>query len=91
MAHNVKADTLQLGDWVNIASPAREGFDTCVVINMSRDDVTLFRPFVHTDDVAYSGRGPGGMSLTPYLGSETFEVRRDSSMVFELLRRGVVR
>lgn len=69
---NVEAEThqLRLGDVVK-TSKLDEAFTTATVINVTEDEVTLFRPYVHTSDYSHTS------GVTPYIGFEQYKLSRN--------------
>lgn len=69
---NVVCEThqLRLGDVVK-TSKLDEAFTTATVINVTEDEVTLFRPYVHTGDYSHTG------GVTPYIGFEQYKLSRN--------------
>lgn len=69
---NVEAEVhqLRLGDVVK-TSKLDEAFTSATVINVTEDEVTLFRPYVHTGDYSHTG------GVTPYIGFEQYKLSRN--------------
>lgn len=70
---NVEAEThqLRLGDVIK-TSKLDEAFTSATVIDVTEDEVTLFRPYVHTGDYSHTG------GVTPYVGFEQYKLSRNS-------------
>lgn len=80
----IKHRELHLGDTVSLADhPA--AYMTADVIKIEGEEITLYRPYVHTSDFEYSG------GLTPYIGIEQFKIYRYSDKTVTLLRRKAVK
>lgn len=75
---SVKGTELALGDIV-LCSAHGDTYNCATVKQLSEHEVTLFRPYVQTDDFAYSG------GIICYIGIEEFKASR--SGMFTLLRR----
>jgi hypothetical protein len=82
MSAKVKASELALADVVKVFDDA---YGYATVTQVTEDEVTLFRPYVHTSDFSYTG------GVIPYVGVETTKVWRKGSTEFELLKKGAVK
>lgn len=71
--------TLSLGDIVQLFD---DGYGTATVVQITDDEVHLFRPYVHTADFSYTG------GVIPYIGTETVKLWRKDSRDIKLLRKG---
>lgn len=61
---------LRLGDVIR-STNREEPFTSETVINVTEDEVTLFRPYVHTGDFSHTG------GVTPYVGFEQYKLSRN--------------
>lgn len=79
---NVVCEThqLRLGDVVN-SSKLDEAFTSATVINVTEDEVVLFRPYVHTGDFSHTG------GVTPYVGFEQYKLSRNHGQPVYLYSR----
>lgn len=73
------AGALKLGDVCELLPNNDQPFNTDVVVKVTRDkktglkdSITIVRPYIHTDDVAYAYEN--NVQLTPYTGLETVNV-----------------
>jgi hypothetical protein len=71
----IKTDELVLGDAVRLLS-SPYGWGT--VVNVTDEEVHIFRPYVHIDDVEYTG------GVLHYIGTSTVKVWRQDSREFEV-------
>lgn len=78
MSQQVKGIELALGDIV-LCSAHGETYNCATVKQLSEHEVTLFRPYVHTEDFSYTG------GILCFIGIEEFKASRSGT--FTLLRR----
>lgn len=81
----IKPADMQLGDIVSINGRAQWEYSTCTVKQIKDGYVTLFRPYVHTNDFSYSG------GVICYIAIEEYKVSVDSKYEYVLLRRGNIK
>ena len=74
----MKAKDLQYGDIVRTFDGA---YSAATVIKIDANQVTLFRPYVHTSRMITTG------GLIPYLGHEKYSLDINSTFEVELLER----
>jgi len=70
---------LAMGDQVKLHDCA---YGCSTVVNITDDEVTFARPFIHTGDFSYTG------GVLYYTGLEEFKRSLSSSEMIELLGRG---
>jgi hypothetical protein len=83
---------LKLGDRVrpaNLTEPdaTDEGYHDATVVRIDSDEVTLFRPYVHTEDFAYGSTAPGEGKVLNYIGFEEYRVPKNDPATFRVLYR----
>lgn len=81
----VKAADVKLGDKVCIRfkdSNRIFPYGIATVIRITKKEITLFRPYVHTSNFVTSS------GLIPYIGIEEYTVDRDSAVDFWLVEPG---
>ncbi len=73
----IKAKDARYGDIVrlNLAGEAAQAYSHCTVIQISKNEVTLFRPYVHASDFVTTA------GIIPYVGFEQFTVWSDTELV----------
>ena len=82
MNHKViTAKEMQLADTIGLSSLIGDAWGTAVVRQIKDGYVTLFRPYVHTEDFSYTG------GVICYLGTEEFTFSQDNSREYVLLDR----
>ncbi len=74
----MRTDKLALGDTVmqQVDGSLPQPFSTCIVVKVTEDSVTLFRPYGVTADFSYTG------GVIPYTGVEQYTVERDRSIMW---------
>ena len=75
-----KAKDLGLGDIIRTLGPDGNpnilGYSTATVKQISKDGyITLFRPYVHTDNFSYTG------GVICYIGIETYQIPANDTLV----------
>jgi hypothetical protein len=83
---------LKLGDIVRPASldepeSTDEGYNDSTVVRIDSDEVTLFRPYVHTEDFTYGSTVPGEGKVLSYIGFEEYRIPRAGTTPYRVLRR----
>ena len=70
----IRTDELQLGDMVT-QNPYQRGapWSTCIVKQISDDEVTLFRPYGTTADFSYTGGVICYVGIEEFFSSTTYE------------------
>ena len=82
MNHKViTAKEMQLADTIGLSSLIDDAWRTAVVKQIKDGYVTLFRPYVHTEDFSYTG------GVICYIGFEEFTISQNNSMEYTLLDR----
>lgn len=82
----LSASQLQLGDTVQMVRDSVTPFATSMVVQVTENKVTLFRPYGHLGDFSYTG------GVIPYIGTEKYDIERHySSSTFVLLERKTLR
>ena len=79
------ANVLLLGDRVNLfADQPGAPYGWATVVQVTEEEVTVVRPYVHTSDFSYTG------GLMSYLGQETCKLYRKSDRIFDVVFRTTV-
>lgn len=81
----ITAKEMQLADTISLSKLIDTSWRTAVVKQIKDGYITLFRPYVHTEDFSYTG------GVICYLGTEEFTVSQDNSMEYTLLDRKELR
>ncbi len=76
----VSVDELQLRDVVKVYD-GNEGYHTATVIRITDEEVTLFRPYVHTTDFESTA------GVIPYMGFEQYTLPMTFSSAITLCSR----
>jgi hypothetical protein len=76
----IPANALQLGDTIKAFDDV---FGWAIVIRVSDNDVTLFRPYATTADFSYTG------GVIAYIGLEQYSVPRNKAEFFVAYRRAL--
>ena len=77
----ILAKDMQLADVVQMVGGFNEGWGASIVKQVTDQDVTIFRPYGHHANFSYTG------GVICYVGIDEYNLRRDSSVEYELLRR----
>lgn len=78
----LKTRDLKLADVVQLS----EGdYMTATVSQVTEDEVTFIRPYIHTADFSYTG------GVITYIGQETVKVYRDSKREYLVHQRKVLK
>ena len=77
----IQTSELQLADVVESYGGTNLIWTTCIVTQIRDGEVTLFRPYGHTNDFSYTG------GVIPYVGIETYKVQQDSDATWTLFQR----
>lgn len=75
----MKAKDLKLGDRVRSKISVMRAFNDMVVKQIKDNEITFFRPYVHTADFSYTG------GVICYVGIEEYNIPIYSTEEFELL------
>lgn len=75
----VTTDQLKLGDIVKLGW---DSYSTATIIKITENEITFFRPYVHTSDFEYSG------GVIPYIGTEQFTIPKNKLNTIELIEPG---
>ena len=73
---------LQLADVVQLSD---DDYATGTVVQVTEDEVHVYRPYVHTADFSYTG------GVIPYIGTETVKLYRKSSRELFVWSRTVLK
>lgn len=79
------AHDMLLGDTVEMVEERPRPWSSCIVKQVTDEEVTLFRPYGVTADFSYTG------GVICYVGVEEYKVMRDSSIPYRLLARQVLK
>ena len=82
---------LQLGDFVRPTTGVEDSFRDGVVCKVTPEYVSIFRPYVRTEDFSMSGGTPDSSAVITYIGAETYSVFKDSAQSWILFRRQTLR
>ena len=81
MSEIILPKDMQLGDIVQLNGVDQWEYSTCTVKQIKDGYVTLFRPFVHTNNFSYTG------GVICYIGIEESKISVDSHHEYLLFRR----
>lgn len=82
----IRAKDMRLGDCVRMKRMGCEVFpwSTCAVTGISKDRVTLHRPYGHTSDFSY---GSDPKKVIFMIGTEVYDILIDSHVEYEMIER----
>jgi len=89
-AEIIDAKDLRLGDVVQSARTGLDGYSCATVIGVTDTDVTLYRPYIATEDFSYAA-AQGGEQVIAYIGTSTYKVWRESGNKFFVTQRKELR